>query len=637
MKKFTLCSGVLIMALSPGLDKSASAQTSPLQESLVHTRNPERGFINQDYLYPLRQVETQSMTRYLVDLSAKCNDTDVAQEALALEAALQSYRAAGKQLIVRIVYSTRDGFGNACGAGHRYEPASFAVLAAHLATIKPVLIANAESIAAWEAGILGAFGEWHGWGQELIGGTPYLLYDEGQMLQAGAGAWGYVPAASRDGRLTVLRLLLDTVPSEISILVRRPVFRFEATRAYSGVGRDFTNLLTGQTDALSDPEIGRIGFHNDCYLSSYDDYSTYSADFGALYYPEIDTTEEARGYVVSVANTVPFGGEVCWPQPSATLSCAEAVPAMEDMGLSYLNRNWYAGAIDDWITEGCFDEIEQRMGYRYVARTVATSTVVAPGSSMTVQVGVDNVGFARMLKPRNAELVLVRGGVAHRAGIELPLTSSVSTDLMSWLPGTTSTVSQTFDAPLVPGEYEVHLAMPDPVRASAFAVRLSNTLNSEDVFDEALGSNDLGVTVRVAGQCVPLSCAELGACGLVADGCGGSVDCGVCGQAMMAMASSTESTDTSLASSTMNRTASVEPALSASTVAESDAQVSVDAFTPSPGLHANFDVRVVLNEVLHDQQTNARKWRRKSVVIASSSEVTGRKSKRRRAGAGKER
>ncbi|MEO1336209.1 MAG: DUF4832 domain-containing protein, partial [Myxococcota bacterium] len=459
MKPHALLGGFLILVVVANTART-EAQNAPLQASTKHTRNPERGFINQDHIYPRRQGETQSMTRFLLDLSAKCNSTDIAAEAKAFEIILKKFRAAHKQLIVRIVYSDREGMGNGCGTGHRFEPANFAVLSEHLAQLRPIIHANARSIAAWEAGILGAFGEWHGWGQERVNATTYVLYDEGHILQAGVGAWGNVPEAGRDGRLTVLRLLLDTVPPPIPVLVRRPVFRFEATRRYIDAGRHFVNHLSGQRDALTAAEVARIGFHNDCFLSSADDYSTYSADFGAKYYPEIDTTEEARAYVAGLADRVPFGGEICWPQASATLSCPDTLQTMAEMGVTYLNRNWYDGAIDGWLTGGCFGEIERRIGYRFVVRRVGTATVVSPRQPMTVSLNVDNVGFGRLLQPRQAEFVMVRRRRALRAGIELAVTSSAGLDAQRWLAGATSTVAQTFEAPDTPGQYRLHIAIP---------------------------------------------------------------------------------------------------------------------------------------------------------------------------------
>ena len=60
--------------------------------------------------------------------------------------------------------------------------------------------------------------------------------------------------------------MLEVLPKEIKIQVRTPLYKQEAF--------DYSTPMN-ETIGYGTTDIARVGFHNDCFLASADDYGTY--------------------------------------------------------------------------------------------------------------------------------------------------------------------------------------------------------------------------------------------------------------------------------------------------------------------------------------------------------------------------
>jgi len=58
-----------------------------------------------------------------------------------------------------------------------------------------------------------------------------------------------------------------------------------------------------------------------------------------------------------------MGGEKCGVNDEYT-NCSNTIVEMERFHWTYLNDYYHPDVISDWISEGCYGEIEKRMGYR---------------------------------------------------------------------------------------------------------------------------------------------------------------------------------------------------------------------------------------------------------------------------------
>jgi hypothetical protein len=156
--------------------------------------------------------------------------------------------------------------------------------------------------------------------------------------------------------------------------------------------------------------------------------------------------------------------------------------------------------LTEWKTSvsPCYDFIGQKMGYRFVVQDAHyTAGPVHAGDSVTLQVTLENVGFAPMYNERHAITVLVD---PNGNAIPLTMVTSQNDDLRTWLPGETLVVSQTLTLPrdLPAGNYTYAVAMPDASGNPLYAVQFaSQVIDNPQTFDAQRGLNSLFVSLRV--------------------------------------------------------------------------------------------------------------------------------------------
>ena len=450
----TLCGGtLLLLAAACSSDKPAPPPT-PAPDGPVQTvtytasdelfPNPERGFyrysINTDELteHMVRECRSENITLiYRFYYLKKFRGGAPLSGALLsqIDADMAVLRRVGGKAVVRFAYSNSGT-----------EPdAPLAVILRHLEQLRPVLQRNKDVIAVLQAGFIGAWGEWH---------------SSKNGLDTDAA------------RRAILDKLLDVVPAERFVQVRKPAYK----RIYVGV-REALPLA----EAFGRSARARIGLHNDCFLSGKNDVGTYT-----------DVAEE-KAYLHDEGRYVPMGGETCQPRDVAPADCDKARAEMRRLRWSYLNRSYYEPVLEGWEAQGCMDEIARNMGYRIVLREGRFSERHAPGTDMTLSLRLRNVGYAPMFNPRRVELIL------RSADGSTIYTATLPDDPRRWQPDSDAQLSATVTLPrdIAPGNYRLFLFLPDPEPRlhdrPAFAVRFAN----RHCWEEATGYNDLGVIIRI--------------------------------------------------------------------------------------------------------------------------------------------
>jgi len=324
------------------------------------------------------------------------------------------------------------------------QDASLARVQGHIAQLAPVLAANADVIAIWQAGFIGAWGEWH------------------------TSSNGLTTAAHK---LAVRDALLAALPEGRSLQVRYPgdlAAWFAAPPAASDL------------QLASLPIRAKIGLHNDCFLASNDDVGTY--------FPS-DQSATLRAQVTATSAVVSFGGETCWPPvpEQARMGCPDILAEGAAYALSYLNRGYYEPFFTRWIADGCMDEINRRMGYRIELQRLEYSASVARGGTVTAALTLANTGWARLMNDRPVQIRLETeaGSVVH--------SETVPARTLRLL-GAGETVRVLAQAALpsgVPsGRYRITLAAPDAAASlaerSIYALRFANAdKGSEQYWDTA--------------------------------------------------------------------------------------------------------------------------------------------------------
>lgn len=342
-------------------------------------------------------------------------------------------REAGVKCILRFAYS--QGIG---------EPdAPLDVVLGHMDQLTPILRENADVIAVAQAGLIGAWGEWHASTNDLM---------------------------QPDNARKIVFTWLDVLPAQRMVQVRTP--------------RQKWMILDSQTPleaagAWADTPAARIGHHNDCFLSSPNDVGTY------------DNIEAEKTYLQAETRYVPMGGETC-----AQAAFSEPDNARDEMArlhFSYLNLGYHPDVINAWRGNGFLDEVKRRLGYRLNLGSIEYAESVSRGAELPISLTLSNTGFAAPYNPRHVELILVANDGLAEHHTTLP------DDPRTWLPGNAIHINASIRIPetATPGRYKLLLALPDPEPTLAdrpeYAIRLANP----GLWNATTGRHDLGIAIQI--------------------------------------------------------------------------------------------------------------------------------------------
>lgn len=452
---------------SPIAENSAPANNAPqtsvvFQPSTNKLANPERGFYrfvgnlpsvrdgdlaaiaNSDVRLVLALVRLDSYR------SAALPDSLLQQ----LDLAFAKVRQHGLKVVIRFAYNyprSETEYRNA-------QDAPLSVIQQHLEQIAPVVANNEDVIAFFQAGFIGAWGEWHTSSNNLTTDTN--------------------KAGVRDA-------LLKSLPAGHFLQMRYP----------TDVMKWYPKPLT-EAAAFRDAPAAKIGLHNDCFLASPTDVGTYSESVA-------DNTIQ-RDYAKNLTTFAPFGGETCNPtsdpvgQPRT--SCADILQEGRAYHLTYLNREYYTTLFHDrWTQDGCMDEVERSMGYRLELVNAKYTTEVTPVQSVNVSVNVRNQGWARLYKTRPMKLMLrhVNSGDT--------IISDADADPRKLLPGgATMAFSKQIPMPSTakPGVYDILVGLPDTSpklsQDPRYAIRFANADHSpsNQAWEASIGFFRIGSVLR---------------------------------------------------------------------------------------------------------------------------------------------
>ncbi len=456
MKKMFLSLGMLAVL-------SVSAQTVTYTPSSAVFANPERGFYKhqETSASSYSHLSQNSMTNYRVNqgyslllrlfyLDSFINSPISSTYLTNMQQDFTKMRAAGVKCIIRFAYSDDPGASQ--------TDATKAQVLAHINQLKPILLANADVIACVQAGFIGAWGEWY--------------YTDN---------FGFPPnATDYANRRDVVNALLDALPAGKMVQIRTPKLKRTLYNA---------NSPLSLTQAFTDANIARVGHHNDCFLASDDDEGTY------------DNINVDYPYLEQETKYTPMGGESCAVNLPRS-GCSTAVFEMNKFHWSYMNIGYHPGVMEDFGDEGCFAEIEKKLGYRFEMVNGTYPASVAIGNPMTFNLKIRNVGFATPFSPRTPVLVL--RNTATNAEYKVTLES----DPRFWTSGGVVTeVDENLALPpnIVPGTYKLYLHLPDAAENLANRPEYSIRFANNNTWDAVKGYNDLQHTMTVTS---PLSTAD---------------------------------------------------------------------------------------------------------------------------------
>lgn len=483
------------------------AQTITYQESFADFPNPERGFyrplaagyssnftpLSADELIRNRtnpytpysanyQIRNTLVYRYYVLDNFK-NSNISAAYLNNIRQDLATVREAGVKIIMRFVYTiTANQTGCADNtACPPYGDAPPQRALNHIAQLASVFNQYYDVIAVVQMGFVGIWGEQYY--TDYFGDTsPNSPQDR-------------LSDSNWQDRLAVLNALLEAVPESRMVQVRYPQIK---QKAVYGINAPVTSAPISAAQAHNGSKIARIGFHNDCFLSSADDFGTYF-DYGTSSTSASSATDELKPYFAQDSRYTVVGGETCSDGFSPQNDCSGmAVSDMRRLHYSYLNSEYQNTVNNDWQTDGCMDEIKRNLGYRLVMEQGTYASQAQPGGNFSFSLDLKNVGFAAPYNPRLVELVL--RSTSSGDTYTIPLRGDEA-DVRFWLPGEEVTLAPSIAVPTdVPaGDYELLLNLPDTSNNNIIATRpeYAIRLANEGVWEAATGYNRLNHTLTV--------------------------------------------------------------------------------------------------------------------------------------------
>lgn len=357
---------------------------------------------------------------------------------------LATLRRGGMKAVVRFSYSFSES--------DKPWDCPWALTKTHIAQLTALLRENSDVICLLEAGFVGVWGEWYY--TENHNFEPRTIED-------------YQP------RRNVLDALLSAIPTDRFIAVRYPDAKLKTFNI------TYADTITAAT-AFNGSDLSRIGFHNDGFLATSDDYGTFQ------------NKQDARKFWMQETRYAPMGGETA--KLSSYCSIDNAAKQMANYHWSYINKDYHLDVIKKWKDEGLYETMERRIGYRISLTTGHYDAKGTAGNPYATTLIFRNNGWAAPYNPHPMQLVL-RNKQDHRIQYTMP----IKKDIRTFQPGTSTTIPLRMVLPynMPEGDYELCLRISDPTPSLAWRPEYCIRLSNDDLWEEATGLNVLH-TVHVA-------------------------------------------------------------------------------------------------------------------------------------------
>jgi hypothetical protein len=493
---------LLLLFCLPALNAAAQTKTILYTESNEDMLNPERGFyiptgtkasnfilLDANKLKTYRNdAQRLGKASYAVQVSLIYRGYELdsfTNQSLSvsflnnLQKDFDAVREAGLKMVLRFAY-TNNAKAGTCTDEYKicppYGDAPRHIVLKHIQQLKPLLQKNADVIAVLQQGFIGI------WGENYF--TDYF----GDASTNGAGK---ILDSSWRHRNEFLKALLDALPKSRMVQVRTPQIK---QKFVYGPSASVKSLPLQFSNAFSNADKARIGFHNDCFLSTTDDYGTFY-DYGSSSQSRQPANEILRKYIAADTKFTAVGGETCDDNFSPQNDCAPAGHAEEEMRrmhYSYLNAAYNVDVNNDWDSSGCLYNIKRQLGYRLVLRKAILPIQGSKKNKLAIHFVIDNTGYASMYNARPVKIILQNTSTKKEFEILLKANPQF------WFSGNHQIKEMvTLPKNITPGSYRLYLYLPDANvllhKRPEYCVQLSN----ENIWQAATGYNDLRHIIQV--------------------------------------------------------------------------------------------------------------------------------------------
>jgi Domain of unknown function (DUF4832)/Domain of unknown function (DUF4874) len=434
-------------------------------------QNPERGFCKYLITFPtpfiaITDAELQILKAkkqtivfryfYLTDFF----NTPISQTYLTqIDDDFKTIRKNGFKVVVRFGY--KNDCPNKNAGGNCIPPFLDAPnktqLLQHIAQLKPFLLSNSDIVMALQNGFWGTYGE-----------NFYTdFYGNEQTETITPQHWA--------DRKEILDALLLCVPVTRTVSIRTP--QKKAYYYNQAVPQDSITIA----QAYNGTNKSRSSAHNDCFLAASDDYT-----FTDIL-PQKEFWAKESKYLL-------MGGETCNDDPIYT-NCTNAKNELQRFHWTFCNDGYEPNVLSRWVTGGCFDEIEKKLGYRFVLQNGTYSNAVPSGGNFNYSISLKNEGYAAPVNPRDVSFVFVNTLTA--ASFEV----AVSANPQFWFGGENILLAGNVIIPptTASGNYAVYLNLSDPTPTLKSKIDYNIRVANNNTWDATTGRNSLLHTLAISG------------------------------------------------------------------------------------------------------------------------------------------
>ncbi len=395
---------------------------------------------------------------------------------------LNVVREQGMKLILRFAYNYPMGGPDA--------PIDQVLL--HIDQLEPILKDNIDVIAYFELGFIGPWGEGHT--------SSYGLQDTKK---------GY--NRINEKTIRIIERFFYAIPEYRMIAIRYPEYKFQY---FNGLQEDplLENApiepLTEET-AFDGSIRSRLGVHDDCLVCG-------EWNSGTFWNPR-NNAEEVMEFLTGENKWVIQGGEPGGEIDGSDIDkdgdgftrgeyaqCDRVLSFFKKMHWSTCNGGWGAKSYDQWESEGCFEEIQNKLGYRLRLVEARLPKMLNNQEDFKAEITLTNDGWAAPYNPRIVELIL-RNSDTREIGMKIVLCGGEydpledrDNDPRFWQPEKEIklSISKRIPEELAPGEYDVILNLPDPLlyERAEYKIRLAN----KNTWEAETGYNIIKRRVKIS-------------------------------------------------------------------------------------------------------------------------------------------
>ena len=429
--------------------------------------NPERGFyrytdtygsspypLSVTYLNQLRQTENRTILFRYVYLDTFFSGPISTSFLNSIQNDFDAMRQAGFKVVLRFAYSSTYN----PNPPHEDGPDK-ATIMQHIEQLKPYLKQNLDVILTLQNGFYGIWGE--------------NFYSDA----FGCECNGPLTAQNWADRKEVSDSLLAILQGERILSVRYPRLKTEMYASQTSGGYSIPSDSLTYSEAYSGSVKSLIGYHNDCFLVAANDYT-------------FDNTNTEKPFWETESKYTIMGGETCGDTPTFT-NCTNALTDLENAHWTYLNDYYHPDVLDRWGTEGCYNEISKRLGYRINLIDGTYDNEANQGGLYNYNIQLTNTGFASIVNERPLYMVFDNGSQTY--------TLPIDSDVRRWYADGNYTINEAIDLPsnMQTGLYNIYLYLPDAASTLSsdprYAIQLANT----QMWDASNGWNDLQMQVNI--------------------------------------------------------------------------------------------------------------------------------------------